>query len=95
MKKIFFFLLCVVSTDGFSQIKFGVEGGFNSSSFAQSGESSVAGYGMSPSSISTFNAGIVSEIPLSKKIFLQTELLYFANGTHIDGQGGESGYEGS
>jgi hypothetical protein len=95
MKKIFFVLCCFVSTRSYSQIKIGVEGGYHSASFAQSGETSAPGYGMSPFSISGFNAGIVSEIPLSKKIFLQPGLLYFSNGTHIIGQGGISGYTGS
>ncbi len=95
MKKIFFVLLCFLSMHGFSQIKIGVAGGYSSASFAQSGETDIPGYGNSSSSISTFNMGIVSEIPLGKKIFLQPGLLYFGNGTHIDEQGGESGYEGS
>jgi hypothetical protein len=94
MKKIFFALLCFVSTHSFSQIKIGIEGGYNSTSFSQAGESSATAYRMFPSSISTFNAGIVSEIPLSKKIFLQPGLLYFGNGTQIVEKGGESGYEG-
>jgi Outer membrane protein beta-barrel domain len=93
MKKIFFFLLCFVSTHSFSQIKIAAEGGYNSARFVQSGETPSADYGNSPSSISTFNAGIVSEIPLSKKIFLQPALLYFGNGTHIEGQAINPGYE--
>src|SRR5580704_14097967 len=95
MKKVILALLCLVSIHGFSQIKIGLEGGFNSASFAQSGETSAPGYRMSPASISTFNAGIASEIPFSKKIYLHLGLLYFATGTNINGQGDESGYVGS
>jgi hypothetical protein len=95
MKKILFVLVYIVSTRCFSQIKIGVEGGYNSASFAQSGETSIPHYGNSPSSISTFNAGIVSEIPLGNNIFLRPGLFYFGNGSHIDSQGGDSGYENS
>src|ERR1700691_226183 len=95
MKKILFVLLCFISTHSYSQIKIGIEGGYNSARFAQSGESLDPGYGSSPSSISTFHAGIVSEILLGRNIFLQPGLFYFGNGTHLDEQGGDSGYEAS
>jgi hypothetical protein len=93
MKKIFFILLCFISTHSFSQIKISVEGGYNSANFTQSAQTPGAASGTSPSSINTFNVGIVSEIPLNKKIFLQPALLYFGNGTHINGAGSDSGYQ--
>jgi hypothetical protein len=95
MKKIFFAFVCFVATDSFSQTKIGFEGGFNSASFAQSGESFLNGYRSSSAAVGTFHVGIVSEIPLSKKIFLQPGLLYFGNGTHIIEQGSDSGYKAS
>jgi outer membrane protein with beta-barrel domain len=95
MKKLFFVLFFFVSTHSFSQIKTGIEAGYNSARFAHSGEIPLADYGNSTSSISTFHAGIISDIPLSKKIFLQPALLYYGNGTHINGQALDPGYESS
>jgi hypothetical protein len=92
MKKIFFLLLLFISTHSFSQIKIGFAGGYNSAKFVQAGNPPLSDYGNFPSSINIFNAGIVSEIPVSKKIFLQPALLYFGNGTHINGESLNPGY---
>ncbi|HEY4874489.1 MAG TPA: outer membrane beta-barrel protein [Puia sp.] len=95
MKKVFLVLVFFVSTRGLAQVKMGIEGGYNAARFAQSPETILSDNGYSPFSISTFNAGIVLEIHISKKIFLQPELLYFGNGTIINGHGGDAGYENS
>ena len=95
LKKILFVFLCLVAMDCFSQIKIGIEGGYNAASFAQSGETPIADNKMSQSSLSTFAAGIMSEIPLNKRMFLQPELLYFGNGTYLDEHGTLPGYESS
>jgi|ERR1035438_5351041 hypothetical protein len=95
LKKIFFVSVCFVSTDSFSQMKIGVEGGYNAASFAQSGETPIADNEIYRLSISTFTAGLVSEIPLNRKMYLQPELLYFGNGRHLDEQGALPGYQSS
>jgi hypothetical protein len=91
MKKLFLGLACFISAHSFAQVKFGIEAGYNAASYNLA-QVPDADYGNIPASVGTFNAGILSEIPLSKKIFLQPALLYFSNGTVIDGLGDEANY---
>jgi hypothetical protein len=89
MKKILFILLVFISAKSFSQIKIGLQAGYNSANFAQYGAAPLSDYGITTSAISTFNAGVVSEIPLHKRLSLQGSLFYFGSGSNVVGSGGE------
>jgi Outer membrane protein beta-barrel domain len=88
VKKLITIAACFISTGAFTQPKIGVQIGYNSARFAQSKGTNASDNGYSTSSLSKYNAGFLLEIPLSKKIFLQPALLYFGNGSQINGQSG-------
>jgi len=95
LKNFFLVSAFFFAKQGYSQLKFGVEGGYNAARFAPSGATPVGDNAISWSSVNAFAAGITSEIPLTRKMMLQPALLFFGNGTYLGDQSTLPGYYSS
>jgi Outer membrane protein beta-barrel domain len=82
MKRLIFLTLFLTALAGTAQIRTRIFAGYNSTAFAVS---KTAGYySVGPySSISAFQAGAGLEIALGKRLYLEPDLVYFANGSNF------------
>jgi hypothetical protein len=80
MKNVMFVLLCLTAVKSFSQIKFGIQGGYDLVNY-KAVNSANASARTTTSSINSFNASFISEIQISQQIFLQPALGYVGAGT--------------
>ena len=82
MKKIVFMFLAVSMAFAVrAQVQFGVKAGVNVSSLTLSG---AASSGLSVSSKTDFNAGLLASVPLFSSCFLQPEVVYSGQGASSD-----------
>ena len=70
-------MFCLVTVSSFGQFKLGIQAGYQSAQSIDKGNDQQY---YSLSSISTFEAGIVAEQPLSKHLFFETGLTYAEKG---------------
>jgi hypothetical protein len=87
MKKPLFILLCLVSLSCSSQVRWGVQLGYDNADFRQRGDIPMSGSNSHFSSINTFQAGLLAEIRLGKHWFLDPSLLYHGNGAELSDEG--------
>ena len=87
MKPILCFCLCLLSVSGFCQVKVGVQAGYNYTTFLGKNRYSAYSYYYSVSSLPAFNAGIISSIPVFKRVSLQPSLLLSEKGAKEISQG--------
>ena len=89
MKKLLICILCFAVTQGYAQVRVGVEGSFTSFNFWQS-----QGYSGLPSGVNTwamngFQGGVVVEYDLGHTgLILQPAVLYAENGSHLGNRQG-------
>lgn len=79
MKKLAVIILCFTSATSFSQLKLGIQAGYNYSQFSDQGNNQQD-YHLS--GISTFQIGLAIEQSLSKNIFFESGLLFIQKGGH-------------
>lgn len=77
MKKILCYFFCLISVCSFSQIKIGVQGGYNISKITNMRSNAY----ISTTSVNNFQLGAIAEITFKKNIFFQS-------GLNITGKGG-------
>jgi len=85
VKKLIFCALLFSFTTSFGQVSLGALAGYNDVNLSNIGNLPFKDYHYY-SSINSFLVGMSTEIPLSKKWFLEPALLYFGNGSHISWQ---------
>lgn len=82
MKKTFFTTLCIIALTTYSSaqsIKFGLKAGVNFSNFT--------GSEINTDALTSFHAGLMTEIKIFKNFGLQPELLYSTQGATLNGLG--------
>ena len=92
MKPILCFCLCLLSAGSFCQVKVGVQAGYNYTGFTGNDIPGTADYYYHASSLSASNAGIISSIPLAKRLWLQPSLLLNEKGVKEKSGGGFLGH---
>lgn len=80
MKSIVTILFCTFALSGFCQIKVGVQAGYNHTTFSGHDLHYVTDYYYHASSLCGFNAGIITSVPLAKRLMLQPSLLLSQKG---------------
>jgi hypothetical protein len=88
MRNLMVCILCLVGMQGFTQIRVGVQGGFNTTNFWQTDVHEGLPTGLSSWPISTFHAGVVAELDLGNNFVLQPALLYYGTGSHLGNAAG-------
>ena len=89
MKKIMICILCFGVTQGFAQIRLGIEGGSTTANFWQTDGFKGLGTGLSSWPITGFHAGLVGELDLGGSgVVFQPAVLYYENGSHLGNAAG-------
>jgi hypothetical protein len=84
MKTLICCAMCLLSLSGPAQIKFGVQAGYNDVNLSKFGPfKNEGGPEDHYSSVNSFHAGVLTEIPLSQHWSLAPALLYYGNGARI------------